>query len=170
MPEQPHPHLIIADSDSVTTPLSSFDLLVIVEPDAEEWMNLDEAHFPEILDDINQGVADELFPDEDDLVRPPHVVYVKISPVEYFYRAVDALFVDVLFDTEDNLTHLGFYARGLAAAQPRWRVVVIGATFENEVMRIANLFQEAGLGTTVLTRYCLSEKAFINLDELLSGA
>ena len=169
MLEQSHLHLTITAADAVTTPLSSFDLLVIVEPDAEEWMNLDEAHFPNILHEINQGIVDELFPDEDDLVRPPHVVYVKISPVDYFLPAVDELIIDAFFDFADDLVHLGFYARGVAAVQPDWKVVVIGATFENEVIQVANLFQEAGLGTTVLTRYCLSEKAFINLDELLSG-
>lgn len=47
-------------------------------------------------------------------------------------------------------------------------MAVLGATFEDDVIRVANVIQEAGLDATVIARYCLSSKAFINLDDLFA--
>jgi len=40
--------------------------------------------------------------------------------------------------------------------------------FEDDVIRVANVIQEAGLDTTVIARYCLSSKVFINLVDLFA--
>ena len=61
-----------------------------------------------------------------------------------------------------------FYIKGVAQEHPNWRVAVLGAMFEDDVIRIANVIQGAWLDTTVIARYCLSSKPFVNLDDLFA--
>jgi hypothetical protein len=69
-------------------------------------------------------------------------------------------------DDARDIEHLYYYLRGLFVEHPDWQVAVIGAMYEDDVMRVANLLTQMGFNTTVLTRYCLSNQTFINLDHL----
>jgi hypothetical protein len=46
---------------------------------------------------------------------------------------------------------------------------VVGAVIGDEVTRIANVAQKAGLDTTIVTRYCLASQSLVNLDELFAS-
>jgi len=47
-------------------------------------------------------------------------------------------------------------------------VAILGAMFEDDVIRVANAIHESGLETTVIQRYCLSSEAFDNLDDIFA--
>jgi hypothetical protein len=86
-----------------------------------------------------------------------------------FYRAASE-FASVTFGyggvEDDFFTELGHYLQGLYAAHSEFRVAVVGAMVENEVLEVANLSSKIGFATTILTRYCFSKEAFVNLDDL----
>ena len=47
------------------------------------------------------------------------------------------------------------------------RIGIVGGVYEDEVAHLANAVQSAGFDTTIVKRYCMSEKIFTNLDEML---
>jgi hypothetical protein len=71
----------------------------------------------------------------------------------------------LLWSSYEVLEQLGFYLRGVASEHPDWRVAVVGATLEEDVILVANAVQKTGLSTTVVTRYCLSKQLFVDLEE-----
>jgi len=61
---------------------------------------------------------------------------------------------------------MGYYLKGIAQEHPDWKVAVVGAMLEEDVIRVSNFVDQIGLSTTVLTRYCLTRDHFVNLDAL----
>ncbi|MFZ6030670.1 MAG: hypothetical protein ACOYYS_23435 [Chloroflexota bacterium] len=81
-----------------------------------------------------------------------------------YYKGLIEFFPGVTFsgdyETDEDLR---YYIRSVALEHPDWRVAVIGAMYEDEIMRVANAIQESGL-----TRYSISCTGFVNLDELMA--
>jgi hypothetical protein len=57
---------------------------------------------------------------------------------------------------------------GIAKSYPAQnRVAIVGGTYGDEIIRAANAVQSLGFDTTIVTRYCISENVFINLDDVI---
>ena len=119
------------------------------------------------LDVYTDMTSDELYPD----FNFAALKSVKIATdVEYsrmiwagggtsaYFGGIAGPFVATFpFDFEEY-DDLRFYIQGVAQNHPMWRVAVLGARFEDDVIRVANVIQEAGLDTTVIARYSLSSR------------
>ena len=176
----PNPEVNISSLDFEHLPLVNFHIVAVVDPDPESWMpNLsDDENLDAALEVYTQMVSDELYPDFDlsslvvevaKDVTYPRVIWVGGGAVSFYYEDIADVHAKVAFtfDFEEN-EDLRFYIKGVAQEYPDWRVAVLGAIFEDDVIRAANVIQEAGLDTTVIARYCLSSKAFVNLDDLFA--
>ena len=176
----PNPEIKISSLDFEHLPLVNFHIVAVVEPDPESWMpNLgDDDNLGAILEVYSQMVSDELYPDFDlsslvvevaTDVAFPRVVWVGGGAISFYYEDIANVHAKVAFTFDfEEYEDLRFYIRGVAQERPNWRVAVLGAMFEDDVIRVANVIQEAGLDTTVIARYCLSSKAFVNLDDLFA--
>ena len=176
----PNPEVRISSLDFEHLPLVNFHIVAVVEPDPESWMpNLgDDDNLSATLEIYSQMVADELYPDFDlsslavevaSDVAYSRVIWVGGGAVSFYYEDIAEVHANVAFTFDfEEYEDLCFYIKGVAQEYPDWRVAVLGAMFEDDVIRVANLIQEAGLDTTVITRYCLSSKAFVNLDDLFA--
>jgi hypothetical protein len=174
----------ISAADENALPITFFHIVVIVEPDPESYMQPSDdveklgeviydlyARFRVDADPENPAVKPESHPSD---VGETFYLWLRNvdEEVNYFQSFAETAFVKVsfnLYDSEDT-EHLEYYLNGLKMRHSNWRVAVIGAMYEDEVIRIANLFQSSGFSTTVLTRYCLSNQVFVNLDNLIEHA
>ena len=176
----PHPEIKISSLDFEHLPLVNFHIIAVVEPDPESWMpNLgDDDNLGATLEVYSQMVIDELYPDFDlsslavevaQDVAYPRVIWVGGRAVSFYYEDIADLHAKVAFTFDfEEYEDLRYYIQGVAQEYPNWRVAILGAMFEDDVIRVANVIQEAGLDTTVIARYCLSSKAFVNLDDLFA--
>lgn len=173
-------NLTITTADLITLPLHSFDLLILIEPDPEGWMP--HPKYEEVIDEFslvyNDLITDELegragneVSERPLLVVETRVIWTGIDKGD-LYEGVAAHFATLrfsYFNVEGELfAELACYLRGLYVAHPEFRVALVGATMENEVMEVGNLAAKIGFTTTILTRYCFSQDAFIALDELFA--
>lgn len=169
----PLPGVIISSSDENDTPITSFDLVVIIEPDPESYMPL-----PGDIDKLNEYIMDlykkynnEFDPDNPLYIKEPIVVWLRYyaEEVNYFDEFANVSLARVvfnIFDSED-LEQFNFYLQGFVKSYPEGKVALIGGMFEDEVVFVANFIQNFRLYATILTRYCLSNKAFFNLENAL---
>ena len=177
---KPNRHVVITDADSRELPILSFHIVVIVEPDPETWMGAVELNFGEALELFVDGLDAELFPDDtidskeikiattpDGLDRPI-LLWVKYTGDDNLFDkpayTADAIFRLAEYDQFD---HLEFYLQGIKRSHPDWKVAIVGGTYEDDIMRVANFIEGLGFAATVLTRQCISRNVFINLDELM---
>jgi len=177
---QPNPQIRISDQESDHLPLLNFHIIALVEPDPESWIPFlgDGPKLSSILELYTEIIFDELDPDEprsrEELDFAPDVVFPKVLWVGgtalSFYDEIAEIYARVVFNADyEEYEDLRFYIQGVARARPTWRVAVLGAMFEDDVIRVANAVQESGLETTVIQRYCLSSNAFVNLDDLFAS-
>ncbi|RPJ49431.1 MAG: hypothetical protein EHM21_07080 [Chloroflexi bacterium] len=178
----PSPGVVISEADQSQLPLIAFHLVVIVEADQESYMPVpnDLVNLGYILYEAYRSFEAEIDPDNTEAVNwevPEDVeetafVWLRNydEDANYYKQFAETAYVKASFTLGDldDTEHFLYYLRGLAAAHPDWRAAVIGAMFEDEVMQVANLIDEVGFSTTVLTRYCLSNQAFVNLDNLFA--
>jgi hypothetical protein len=175
---EPSPNISISDADEAGLPLSYFHLVVLVEPDPETYMAMPgDIHKLEfVLRTLAASIRNEVNPHrlvEYDIDIPEDIertcyVWVRYGDSDLFDDVAASVRDHVTFTLVDasDLEHLTYYLQGLTSNHPDWRAAVIGGMFEDDVIRIANLIQDFGLETTVLTRYCISNKTFVNLDSL----
>ena len=176
----PHPDVKISSLEFEHLPLANFHIVTVVEPDPESWMPYlgDGDKLDAALEVYIEMVSDELYPDFDlsslavevaPDVAYPRVIWVGGGTISFYYEEIANVHAQVAFTFDfEEYEDLRFYIKGVAQQHPDWRVAVLGATFEDDVIRVANVIQEAGLDTTVIARYCLSSKAFVNLDDLFA--
>jgi len=177
---EPQPGVTLSNANEYGLPITSFDLVMIVEPDPESYIPLpgDLEKLGELLYGMFVQFVAEFDPDRpaaNRSIQPyegkvTNLIWLKYEDekVNYFDRFVDVALARVsfnLFDSED-MEHVEYYLKGLADYHPNWQVAVIGAMFEDEVIYTANVIHQIGFSTTVLSRYCLSNKVFVNLDNL----
>jgi hypothetical protein len=174
----------ISDADETALPISFFHIVVIVEPDPESYMPVAEdlEKLGEVIYDLYARFDVDANPNNP-VVKPDanpedtqETIYLWLrnfdEDANYFKSLAETAYASVsfnVFDPEDT-GHLEYYLTGLKMSHPGWRIAVIGAMYEDEVIRIANFLQNFGFPTTVLTRYCLSNQVFVNLDNLLEHA
>jgi len=176
---QPSPRVTISDAPTAELPLYSFHLIVLVEPDPATWMHQPGSQeiWGKTIQRQNNAIEEELFPDSHPLSEiPPQTdsTWTTLALLHYddAYNFYDQLlemgFIHTVFHLIDynDLDNFGYYVKGIAHENPTWRVAVIGAMLEEDIICIANLVSETGLSTTVLSRYCLTRESFINLDAL----
>jgi len=175
----PNPEVKISSLDFEHLPLINFHIIAVVEPDPESWMpNLgDDDNLGATLEVYTEMVSDELYPDFNlsslavevaSDVKYPRLVWIGGGDISYYFGGIEGPFVVTFPFYFDEYEDLRYYIKGVAKEHPDWRVAVLGAMYEDDVIRVANAIQEAGLDTTVIARYCLSSKAFVNLDDLFS--
>jgi len=176
---QPSPNVTISDAPTADLPLYSFHLIILVEPDPATWMHQpgSEELWGEIIQRQNDAIDEELFPDSlPQSEIPPQTDSPWTTLALLHYKDAYNFYADLLemgcihtvfhLVEYNDLDNFGFYVNGIVHENPDWRVAVIGAMFEEDVIRIANRVSETGLSTTVLSRYCLTRESFINLDAL----
>jgi hypothetical protein len=176
----PNPGIKISSLEFEQLPLVNFHIIVVVEPDPETWMPEldDDESLDAILEIYTDMISDELYPDFNFAafknikittdVEYPRMIWAGGGDASVYFGGIEGPFAATFpFDFEEY-DDLRFYIQGVAQNHPAWRVAVLGAMFEDDVIRVANVIQEAGLDTTVIARYCLSSNAFINLDELFA--
>lgn len=175
--EQPHPSIVFSDADQYDLPIQHFHLVILIEPDPETYMELpgDSSKLQFVLNQMGEAINTEIDPDREWDYEPgiqfadsTTFVWLNYFGSEYFSEVVDTVGVTATFTMldYDDLENFRYFLRGIAADHSDWRGAVIGGMFEDDVIRVANLVQEVGFATTVLTRYCLSNKTFVNLDNL----
>lgn len=178
---EPLPGVILSDEDMQGLPLLSFHLGVIVEPDPESYLLIpgDSEFFGPYLHDkfiefekeldLDSPIASHpLFQQDRDSTEFVWLKYQDES-VNVFTKFANHAFTTVqflLFNGKDSES-FGYYLKGIYADHPDWRVAIIGASFEDEVIYFANCVQNMGFSTTVLTRYCMSKQAFIDIDKYI---
>jgi len=176
---EPNPSVVISDAEIADLPLSNFHIVAVVEPDPESWMahQKDEEKLSELLGIYCDLIDGELFKDSElnsvlaqtaafsSGVIEPRVIWVG-GLESHFFEPISYWSSVIFNDYYEELEDLRYYVRGVADEHQNWRAAVIGAMYEDEVMRVANMFEESGLDVIVLTRYCLSRQSFINLDDL----
>ncbi|MBC8497301.1 MAG: hypothetical protein ISS57_01545 [Anaerolineales bacterium] len=177
---QPNPQINISDQDFAHLPLFNFHIIALVEPDPESWMPFlgDGSKLSSTLELYSEIIFDELDPDEQQTwegvelasdVVFPRILWVGGTALA-FYDEIAEIYARVVFNRDyEEYEDLRFYIQGVAQDHPAWRVAVLGAMFEDDVIRVANAIQESGLETTIIQRYCLSSDAFINLDDLIAS-
>ena|GEM_PF-3581623 len=177
---QPNPHIKNSDQDFTRLPLLNFHIIALVEPDSESRMPFlgDGLKLCSILEIYTEIIFDELDPDEprsrEEQDFAPDVVFPKVLWVGgtalSFYDEFAEIYSSVVFnDDYEEHEDLRYFIQGVAQKHPTSRVAVLGAMFEDDMIRVANAIQESGLETTIIQRYCLSSDAFINLDDLFAS-
>jgi hypothetical protein len=186
----PNPNLVISEEGYYDLPLRSFDLLLVAEPDPETWLvnPKDEKRFYKrrktILDMIDTEIGWEM---EDDQGNPLNLQYDPQKPLAEDNQTIWIINYDAKVNYYDCCTTTGAQAmipylpgdtevpeylllllEVIKIKHPNWKVAVLGAMLEDEVIRIANASCEAGFSTTVISRYCFSARDFINMDDLFN--
>jgi hypothetical protein len=169
------PDIHISDESAAELPLTDFDLLIIVEPDPEHYLlapDNEEALqvvLDHLLEEFNEELGQDLFDSEEAPPLPgPRLAWLSYEADDYFITFMEDNPVSVYFRLEDaaDLEAFEDYLTGASSNHPDWRVGVFGGMYEDDVMRVAGMVQEAGLQTTVLKRYCLSSKSFVDLSTI----
>lgn len=176
---EPSPQINISYQNPEELPITDFQLILMVEPDPETYMIFPEDHqnLSYLLRDMQRVIEWELDPDRvyakdeskvTERYEPAYVWIRYFDDVSLYGNIADYVSCDVTINlmVYDLLDHLKFYLQGVYSEHPDWKVGVFGAVIEDDVINVANLSQETGFSTTVLTRYCISNKAFANLDDL----
>jgi hypothetical protein len=168
----------ISEADASQLPLGHFHLVLVVEPNPDLYALPpgNEEALEMVLDHLVESFDLELDPE----VEPEYaealvedVDYTRLGWLSYeaddFFMALfeeNPLRIYFPVDDDEDLEALQDYLTGAAANHPNWRVAVMGGMYEDDVLRIAGLVNEVGLDTTVLARYCLSNKEFVHPDEI----
>ena len=183
----PNPGISISNKDCFEQPLRSFGILILVEPDPETWTpDVNKTDFTDapwiiqskLMEDDYTGEfanssGDPIYIDSE-LMLPaePLTVWFGRADASKYYKNVVTTFCDIEFKYQDYSDIPEFFTmffKALKAQKSINKVAVFGAIFEDEVVRVANAMQEMGYDTTILTRYCLSQGGFTNLEDFFSG-
>jgi 5,10-methenyltetrahydromethanopterin hydrogenase len=175
-----HPKVKVSELDIPDLTLCNFHIVLVAEPDPETWMITtdDEEQFHETLEIISDLILNEVFGNGElpDLkvelakdVEEPRLVTVGECEIPWFFPRLEWISRARFGFSDFEFKDLGFYLQGIANQYPTWRVAVVGAVIHDEVTRIANVAQKAGLDTTIVTRYCFTSQSLVNLDELFAS-
>jgi hypothetical protein len=176
---QLNPKVKVSDLDLSSLPLRNFHIVVVVEPDPETWAMPDDdtENLSKLLKMYSELIIDDAIGEVD-----TSAITVPISrDVEktflimagegfggyYHFRPV-VEYSDFIVNTNNyEFEKLCLLLDGIAKNYPTQnRVGIVGGMYGDEIVRAANAVQSLGFDTTIVTRYCISEKVFINLDEM----
>jgi hypothetical protein len=175
------PRVKVSDLDISSLPLRNFHIVILVEPDPETWImpEEDENNLSELLDMYSELIIEDAIGDIDPAnisvpiakdVEETLIVIVSESNEVLYFESV-AEFGDFIIKKNDfEFGRLRVLLDGIAKNYPAWnRIAIIGGMFGDEIPRVANVVQAAGFDATIVTRYCISEKVFVNLDDLFDA-
>ena len=176
-----HPKVKISDLDISSLPLCNFHIVVLVEPDPETWMapEIDEDSFTQLLKMYSELIIDEVVGDFDPtIITVPIAKDVEQTLIIMVSESHEAVYFEPVAEYSDFIVNnnnfeferLRLLLDGIVKNHPAWnRIGIIGGMYGDDIVRVANAVQAAELDTTIVTRYCISEKVFINLDELFDA-
>jgi hypothetical protein len=162
--------VFVTDELANKLPILSFDLVVIVEPDQSALVNNPCIYPHDSLDELSriycESLADEAlekgaFAFEDGKILSPdntRFLWLRNFADTYFKTfAGDAAQISFHYGGDIRIPEdMHWYVQSAYQHHPDWQVAIIGGLLEADIVPVANLFQEAGFQTTVLTRYCLT--------------
>jgi hypothetical protein len=175
------PKVKISDLDISSLPLRNFHIVVLVEPDPETWMmpEDDMDNLFELLKMYSELIVDDAIGEIDPKimavpfskdVEETLIIIVSESYGLHYFEPVAEYSDFIVNNSNFEFERLRLLLDGIIKNYPAWnRVGIIGGVYEDEIVRVANAVQAAGFDTTIVTRYCISEKVFINLDELFDA-
>ena len=179
---QLNPNVKISDLDLTSLPLRNFHIVVSVEPDPETWVMPDddmdnlskllkmysELIIDDVLGDIDPSVITVPIPDD---VKDTFIIMAGEGLGQSFYFESVTAYSDFIVNNNNfEFEKLRLLLDGIAKNYPaRNRVAIVGGMYDDEIVRAANAVQSAGFDTTIVTRYCISEKVFVNLDEMIDA-
>jgi hypothetical protein len=177
------PKVKVSDADIRELPLYNFHVVVVVEPDPETWALPDEEFesLSELLEMQCDLIAQDVIDSDElvDMALPPRakdveqtlmIIATEGLDVLLYFEPVDQYSQFTIKDNDFEFDKLRLLLDGIAKSRPEWnRIAIVGGVYEDEVIRAANTVQAAGFDTTIVTRYCISEKIFDNLDDILAA-
>ena len=177
------PKVKVSDADIRELPLYNFHVVVVVEPDPETWALPDEESesLSELLEMQCDLIAQDVIDSDElaDIALPPRakdveqtlmIIATEGLDVLLYFEPVDQYSQFTIKDNNFEFDKLRLLLDGIAKSHPEWnRIAIVGGVYEDEVIRAANTVQAAGFDTTIVTRYCISEKIFDNLDDILAA-
>ena len=179
---QLNPNVKISDLDLTSLPLRNFHIVVSVEPDPETWVMPDDDmdNLSKLLKMYSELIVDDVFGDIDpsvitapipDDVKDTFIIMAGEGLGQSFYFESVTAYSDFIVNNNNfEFEKLRLLLDGIAKNYPaRNRVAIVGGMYDDEIVRAANAVQSAGFDTTIVTRYCISEKVFVNLDEMIDA-
>jgi hypothetical protein len=168
------PGITVSDAAYSQLPISHFDVVIIMEPDEQEWdPQSDDSsikqpwdyHCEMLLNEIDPE-SEEVDPIDDEVTMIGDNRILWIRNIFFPYYELFALDnASIIFNIEDSAYTIPediiLYFSAAHRKYPQWNIAVMGGLFEDEVTRMANLTDRMGFKTTILTRYCLSVNGFI---------
>lgn len=174
-----HSTVVVTDADWDELPLRRFNIVILVEPNME-WLwpspqveRLAQTVWEDVIEELTNFAddRDDVAVRNDDLSPEVDIVMARIGSAsfEIFEGAKEAAYVTfpqgMIQPYCDVLRHLGYWLTGVHKDHPRWTAVIIGASLENEIPRVANVAAEIGIATTILERYCIPEEFFMHRSD-----
>jgi hypothetical protein len=171
----PSPGVIVSTDPKAILPLSDFNTLVMVEPNLQEWVFLEMGQswlgkiaaiddevgwkIPRVSMDGSGQAADDYL----NFGHFPIIVRIQNSPADLSYfefsvcASIASLTLHYKYGSSELPDLLPACLRALNEAPHNLNVAVFGGMYGDEVLRVANAFEAAGIRTTVLVRYCFSD-------------
>jgi hypothetical protein len=174
------PKVKVSDLDLSSLPLRNFHIIVVVEPDPETWAMPDDdmENLSELLKMYSKLIIDDAIGEID-----PSSITVPISEDvkktfiimagegfggDYYFKPVVTYSDFIVNSNNFEFEELCLLLDGIAKNYPTQnRVGIVGGMYGDEIIRAANAIQSSGFNTTIITRYCISEKVFVNLDKMI---
>lgn len=173
------PKVKISDLDLSSLPLRNFHIVVVIEPDPETWAMPDDdmenlskllKMYSELIIDDAIGEVDTsaiTVPFSDDVEKTFIIMAGEGFGGDYYFKPVTEYSDFIVHNDNFEFEKLCLLLDGIAKKYPTQnRVGIVGGMYGDEIVRAANAIQSSGFDTTIVTRYCISEKVFINLDEM----
>lgn len=181
---EPVPGIVISDHEESMLPLQTFQIICVVENDPESYMSFpeDSEKLEALMNEMLKRFSIEVDSEgskfdkrSNDQFKPTDFVWLYCDSedsdvdINYFrkFAEVSNAKVKIKYWGNEDTENIKFFLQGVFCSHPDWQIAVIGSMFEDEVMTIANLSKGIGFATTILTRYCLSKKAFIDSDNVM---
>lgn len=174
-----NPGVKVSDLDMSLLPLFNFHIVVVVEPDPESWAlpNNDKERFSQLLEMRSELIVDDIFQNDTEpgVITAPaagdvsETLIITVGEGQGFYYFTPMLeYSSYTASLNDfDFDKLRVLLDGIIKNFPLWkRVAVVGGVYEDEIIRVANTVQKAGFDTTIITRHCISNDVFDNLDEI----
>ena len=179
---QLNPKVKISDLDLTSLPLWHFHIVVLVEPDPETWIMPDDDmdNLDKLLSMYSDLIIDDVFGDIDpSIITTPTPDDVKDTFIimageglgqSFSFEPVIGYSDFIVNNNNFEFDKLRLLLDGIAKNYPtKKKVAVVGGMYGDEIVRAANAIQSADFDTTIVTRYCISEKVFVNLDDMIDA-
>ena len=180
--EELNPKVKISDLDMAVFPLYNFHIVIVVEPDPETWMVArgDQKKFSKLIEKYSDLISQELWgiddeatseiPKAEDVKETLVIMATEGQTIVSFKPMVEWSPFIVQSPEDYEFKRLRVLLDGIKQNYSAWnRIAIVGGVYDDEIVRAANAVQAAGFETTIVTRYCLFQNVFINIDDALEA-